>query len=100
MAITVLCSLQNPDAQMSLYGLAIPYQYLPFAQLVMSYMFTQQIPWQDLVGAIVVRNRSRPSPALLMRTHITLLPAAAPPRGAPPRAQPQRRAFADVGISP
>lgn len=53
MAITVLCSLQNPEAQMSMYGLAVPYRYLPFAQLVMSYMFTQQIPWQDIVGSMV-----------------------------------------------
>ena len=64
MAITVLCSLQNPDAQMSLYGLAIPYQYLPFAQLVMSYMFTQQIPWQDIVGAGVVRAMQLLAPRL------------------------------------
>jgi hypothetical protein len=53
MSITVLTSLQNPDAEMNMYGLAVPYLYLPFAQLVMSYMFTQQIPWQDIVGAAV-----------------------------------------------
>jgi len=53
MAITVLCCQQNPDQQMSLYGLRIPYQFLPIAQLVMSYMFTQQIPWPDIVGLFV-----------------------------------------------
>jgi len=53
MAITVLCCQQNPNQQMSLYGLRIPYQFLPIAQLVMSYMFTQQIPWPDIVGLFV-----------------------------------------------
>lgn len=53
MAMTVLCCSQNPDAQISMYGLKIPYQFLPLAQLVMSYMFTQQIPWPDIVGLFV-----------------------------------------------
>lgn len=53
MAMTVLCCQQNPEAQINMYGLRIPYQFLPLAQLVMSYMFTQQIPWQDIVGLFV-----------------------------------------------
>jgi len=53
MAITVLTCMQTPDAQMSLYMLTIPCSYFPFAQLCMSYLFTQQIPWQDIVGALV-----------------------------------------------
>lgn len=65
MAITVLCCQQNPDQQMSMYGLKIPYQFLPIAQLVMSYVFTQQIPWPDIVGLFVVRPalHSDPHPA-------------------------------------
>jgi hypothetical protein len=53
MAITVLTCQQTPDQQVSMYGLNIPTSYLPFAQLCMSYLFTQQIPWQDILGAIV-----------------------------------------------
>lgn len=53
MAITVLCAQQRPAAQMSMYGLKIPYQFLPLAQLVMSYIFTQQIPWPDIAGLLV-----------------------------------------------
>ena len=51
----MLCCQQNPDAQINMYGLKIPYQFLPLAQLVLSYMFTQQIPWPDIVGLFVVR---------------------------------------------
>jgi len=53
MAMTVLCCQQNPGAQINMYGLSIPYQFLPIAQLVLSYMFTQQIPWPDIVGLFV-----------------------------------------------
>jgi len=53
MSMTVLCCQQNPDAQINMYGLKIPYQFLPLAQLVLSYMFTQQIPWPDIVGLFV-----------------------------------------------
>jgi len=53
MAITVLTCMQTPDQQMSLYMITIPCSYFPFAQLCMSYLFTQQIPWQDIVGALV-----------------------------------------------
>ena len=38
---------------MSLYMLTIPCSYFPFAQLCMSYLFTQQIPWIDILGALV-----------------------------------------------
>lgn len=38
---------------MSLYGLNIPYQFLPYSQLVMSYLFTQQIPFADILGLFV-----------------------------------------------
>ena len=53
MALTVLTCQQSPNAQVTLYGLQIPCAYLPFAQMCMSYLFTQQIPWNDLLGAIV-----------------------------------------------
>ena len=53
MAITVLTCMQTPDQQMSLYMITIPCSYFPFAQLCMSYLFTQQIPWQDIVGALI-----------------------------------------------
>jgi len=54
MAITVLfAQLSPPGAQMSLYGLSIPYPLLPFAQLAMSYLFTQQVPYQDMAGLLV-----------------------------------------------
>jgi hypothetical protein len=36
-----------------MYGLSIPYRYLPLAQLAMSYIFTQQIPWVDIGGLFV-----------------------------------------------
>ena len=52
-AITVIMCQQHPDQPVSLYGLSIPCQYLPFAQLCMSYLFTQQIPWLDILGALV-----------------------------------------------
>jgi len=52
MAVTVLTCQQNPEAQMNMYGLNIPMAYMPFAQMVMSYLFSQQIPWNDLIGAI------------------------------------------------
>ena len=52
-AITVIMCQQHPDQPVSLYGLSIPCQYLPFAQLCMSYLFTQQIPWNDILGAVV-----------------------------------------------
>ena len=46
MAITVLfAQLSPPGAVMSLYGLKVPYPLLPFAQLAMSYLFTQQAPY-------------------------------------------------------
>ena len=46
MAITVLfAQLSPPGAVMSLYGLKVPYPLLPFAQLAMSYLFTQQVPY-------------------------------------------------------
>ena len=87
MAVTVLTCLQNPDQQISMYGLRIPYQYLPYAQLAMSYMFTQQIPFQDIVGLFVVRHRHvshpgsapRPSaPALCPRApHLRTVPTSA-----------------------
>ena len=53
MAVTVLTCQQQPDAQMNMYGLNIPMAYMPFAQMCMSYLFSQQIPWNDIVGAIV-----------------------------------------------
>ena len=54
MALTVLfAQLSPPGAQMSLYGLAVPYPLLPFAQLAMSYLFTQQVPYQDMAGLLV-----------------------------------------------
>ena len=53
MACTVLTCQQQPNGQVNMYGLTIPTMYLPFAQMCMSYLFTQQIPWQDIVGAIV-----------------------------------------------
>lgn len=53
MAITVLTCQQQPNASVNMYGLNIPTAYLPFAQMCMSYLFTQQIPWNDILGAIV-----------------------------------------------
>lgn len=54
MAITVLfAQLSPPGAVMSLYGLKVPYPLLPFAQLAMSYLFTQQVPYQDIAGLLV-----------------------------------------------
>lgn len=53
MAITVLTCTMNPDQQTSMYGLAFPVVYLPFAQLTLSYLFTQQLPWPDIVGLVV-----------------------------------------------
>lgn len=53
MAMTVLNCQQNPDALMSLYGLKIPVVFTPFTQMLMTYLFSQQIPWTDIVGAIV-----------------------------------------------
>uniref|UniRef100_A0A7S0LPC9 Derlin n=1 Tax=Coccolithus braarudii TaxID=221442 RepID=A0A7S0LPC9_9EUKA len=53
MAVTVICTLQKPDQQVSMYGLKIPYQFFPLAQLALSYMFTQQIPWTDMAGLFV-----------------------------------------------
>ena len=53
MAITVLMCQQSPDAQMNMYGLNIPMAYMPFSQMVMSYLFSQQIPWNDIAGALV-----------------------------------------------
>ena len=53
-AITVLfAQLSPPGAQMSLYGLQIPLPLMPFAQLGMSYLFTQQVPYQDIAGLLV-----------------------------------------------
>jgi len=43
MSVTVLTAQQQPDAQMSMYGLNIPMAYMPFAQMVMSYLFSQQV---------------------------------------------------------
>jgi len=53
MAVTLLACLQNPTRSVSMYGLNIPYQYLPLAQLAMSYLFTQAIPWVDIAGLFV-----------------------------------------------
>mmetsp|Transcript_21335 Transcript_21335/g.36570 ORF Transcript_21335/g.36570 Transcript_21335/m.36570 type:complete len:354 (-) Transcript_21335:11-1072(-) len=53
MAVTVLVCQLNPTAQTNMYGINIPFIYLPFAQMLLSYLFTQQIPWQDVVGALV-----------------------------------------------
>ena len=54
MALTVLfAQLSPPGATMSLYGLKVPYPLLPFAQLAMSYLFTQQVPYQDIAGLLV-----------------------------------------------
>jgi len=53
MAVTLLACLQNPARSVSMYGMAIPYQYLPLAQLAMSYLFTQQVPWVDIAGLFV-----------------------------------------------
>jgi len=70
MAITVLTCQQNPEAQMNMYGLNIPMAYMPFAQMVMSYMFSQQIPWNDIVGALVgyahyyVQDEAKPDSAV------------------------------------
>ena len=57
MAVTVLTCQQAPDQQTSLYGFTIPTSYLPFAQLCMSYLFTQQIPWNDILGARFALNK-------------------------------------------
>lgn len=56
MAMTVLCCQQNPDQPFGFYGIKFSYQFLPLAQLVLSYMFTTQIPWADIVGLFVVRR--------------------------------------------
>ena len=63
MCITVLTCQQSPDQVMNLYGLNLPCAYFPFAQLCMSYMFTQQIPWNDILGAVVVRPAGLLRPA-------------------------------------
>lgn len=84
MAITVITCMQNPDAQMSLYGLRIPYQLLPISQLVMSYMFTQQIPWPDIVGLFVgyvnyyVNDQLKPDSAMVDKLPV---PSAGKPAG-------------------
>ena len=83
MAITVLTCQQNPDAQMSMYGLNIPMAYMPFAQMVMSYFFSQQIPWNDVVGAIVgyihyyIQDEVKPDAVLAKRADYS--PAGAKP---------------------
>jgi len=74
MAITVLCAQQNPNAQMNMYGFKFPYQFLPFAQLAMSYMFTQQIPWPDIGGLVVgyvhyhINDQLKPDEAIAAKT--------------------------------
>jgi len=85
MAVTVLMCQQAPDAQMSMYGLNIPMAYMPFAQMCMSYLFSQQIPWNDLVGAIVgyihyfIQDEVKPD-ASYYKTHAPPKPGA--PAGA------------------
>lgn len=65
MALTVLCCQQTPDAPFSFYGLKFSYQFLPLAQLVLSYLFSQQIPWPDIVGLFVVSPSALTSRTLL-----------------------------------
>jgi len=75
MAITVLTCQQNPTQQVNLYGLQIPCAYLPFAQLCMSYLFTQQIPWTDIVGALLgylqymINDNCKPDAAVYRRSN-------------------------------
>ena len=69
MAVTVLLCQQNPTAQMNMYGLNIPMAYMPFAQMVMSYFFSQQIPWNDIVGALVVSSYASFSSLAALSAH-------------------------------
>ena len=46
-------SLTLAASPVNLYGLSIPNAYLPFAQMCMSYLFTQQIPFADILGLFV-----------------------------------------------
>lgn len=52
-AVTVLACKQTPDAVVSMYGLKLPMDLMPVANLVLSYLFTQQIPWMDIAGSAV-----------------------------------------------
>jgi len=81
-AITVLACQQSPDQVMNLYGLNLPCAYFPFAQVCMSYLFTQQIPWNDILGALVgyahyyFNDNTKPDKALADR--MPPAPAAKP----------------------
>jgi hypothetical protein len=83
MATTVLMAQQSPDAQMNMYGLTIPMVYMPFSQMVMSYLFSQQIPWNDIAGALVgyvhyyIQDEVKPDSAVVRPT---IDPKAAGPK--------------------
>lgn len=55
MAVTVLACQQDPDTPAKMFGIEIPTVFLPFAQMLMSYMASngQQFPWMDVFGMIV-----------------------------------------------
>jgi membrane associated rhomboid family serine protease len=53
MALTVLACQQDPEQQVRMYGVTFPQAALPFAQLILTYIFTQKTPVQDIIGMIV-----------------------------------------------
>ena len=87
MAITVLTCQQNPNQPMSLYMITIPCSYFPFAQLCMSYLFTQQIPWQDILGALVgylhymINDNMKPDSIIHAREALSLQAKGSSPGG-------------------
>ena len=88
MAITVLTCNQSPDQQVNMYGLNIPCAYLPFAQLCMSYLFTQQIPWTDILGALVgyvnymINDNCKPDSVIYKRDNYAAKATSAKAKGA------------------
>lgn len=55
MAVTVLACQQTPENPARMFGLEIPTMFLPFGQLIMSYVSSngQQFPWMDVFGMMV-----------------------------------------------
>jgi hypothetical protein len=51
-AVTVLAAQQTPDAVVNMYGVQLPMGVMPIAQMLLSYLFTQQIPWMDIAGSL------------------------------------------------
>jgi hypothetical protein len=52
-AVTILAAQQTPDAVVNMYGVQLPMGIMPIAQMLLSYLFTQQIPWMDIAGSLV-----------------------------------------------